>query len=176
MTRREMLMWVALLAGGFLLGFIGGYNVSARQSKDVIVERDTVEKIVTVYKDFPQPAKTALSGYVAVPRYYFLTDTVNTVEVAIRRDTVTQFVYLPRETKYYEEEEGKLRLWVSGFQPQLDRYEVDWTTTTITETYRQRQKRWGLGITGGFGVTMANGKPVLSPYIGGGITFILVSW
>lgn len=163
MTRRELLTLLALLAVGFILGFIGGYNVSARQLKDVIVERDTVEKIVTVYKDFPQPAKTALSGYVAVPRYYFLTDTVNTVEVAIQRDTVTQFVYLPRETKYYEEEEGKLRLWVSGFQPQLDRYEVDWTTTTIIETHKQKSRHWGAGASGGYGVTVFDGKAIAGP-------------
>ena len=176
MTRRELLTLLALLSGGFLLGFLGGYNVSALRQKDVIVERDTVEKVVTVYKDFPQPAKTALSGFVAVPRYYFLTDTVNTVEVAIQRDTVTQFVYLPKERKYYEEEEGKLRLWVSGYQPELERYEVDWTTTTITETHKQREKRWGLGLSGGYGITIHDGKVVTGPTISVVISYNFFTW
>lgn len=163
MTRRELLTLSALIAGGFLLGFIGGYNVSALRQNDVVIERDTVENIVTVYKDFPQPAKTFVSGFLSVPRCYFLTDTVNTIETALQCDTVTQFVYLSKEHKYFEEEGGKLRLWVSGFQPELVRYEVDWTTTTIIETHKQKSRHWGAGASGGYGVTVFDGKAIAGP-------------
>lgn len=176
MSRRELLMWVAVIFAGFLLGFLGGYNVAVRYQKEVIVERDTVVKTVTVYKDFPQPAKSAVSGFIAVPRYCFITDTVKAEILAIQRDTVTQYVYLPREQKYYEEEDGKLRLWVSGYDPRLDRYEVDWTTTTITETHRQRQRRWGIGLQAGYGATVSGGTVSFAPFFGVGVSYDLFSW
>lgn len=136
--------------------------------------RDTIIKKVSVYKDFPDPVKTASAGFVPIPSYRFFSDTITREIATVLHETDT--VWLPREQKYYEEDEGRLRLWVSGFDPQLDRWELDRVETTITETYTPRRKRWGLTFTAGYGVTLADGKVVLSPFVGGGISWIITSW
>ena len=147
------------------------------------VERDTTKKVVTVYKDFPDPVKSVSAGMIAVPRYLFYTET-DTKYVYQSRDmqslfpvnlqslnfthqvNAMPFVYLPREQKYYEEQEGRLRLWVSGYQPQLDRYEWDDVTTTITETYKPPNKHWAVGLSGGYGMTIFDGKAISGPSAG----------
>ena len=120
--------WVAVI---ILVGagcFLGGSNYGwDRAVEGMTAHSDTVTKVVPMWKDRPEPAKTARLGYVAVPSVYFLTDTINVVETAEIRvhDTIPKYVYLPREQKYYEEDEGRLRMWISGYDPQLDRYEFD---------------------------------------------------
>ena len=136
---------------------------------------DTVTKIVTAWRDFPEPQKTAQIGYVSVPAVYFLTDTINAVEwreIAVHDTTV---VYLPREQKYYAEEDGRLRLWVSGYEPRLDRYELDAVETTITQTLVERH-RWGLGVTAGYGCALHDKAVVLSPFVGIGISYSFLTF
>ena len=160
MTRRELLTLLALLAVGFILGFIGGCKVSALRQKDLEVERDTVKKVVTAYKDFPQPVKAIAAGMIPVPKYLFFTDSIP-FEVPVPGPT--EYVYLPREQKYYEEADGHLRMWVSGYDPRLDKYEWDAITTTITQTYNAPKRHWGAGAAGGYGVTVFEGKAVHGP-------------
>ena len=138
---------------------------------------DTVYRTVTVYKDFPDPVKTTFAGWIPVPRYMFFTDTTEIkVQVPVPGDTVTQYVYLPKEQKYYEEEDGKLRMWISGYQPVLDRYEVDWTTTVITNTITQKERHWGLGVSGGYGLTYHDGRVYAGPTISVTISYNFVTW
>ena len=164
---------LALVAASFLAGKCVSDSLADRERPEVI--RDTVTKVVTVYKDFPSPAKTAISGMIAVPRYMFFTETKE-IEVEVPGDTVTKYVYLPREQQYYEEEDGKLRMWISGYQPVLERYEVDWPTTVITETYRPKAKHWGFGIAGGYGIALADGKPSLSPTLSIVVSYNFFTW
>jgi len=136
---------------------------------------DTIVRIVTMWKEAPQPAKTALLGCVPVPAYKFLTDTierVKTAEIVIHDTTV---VYLPREQKYYEENEGRLRLWVSGYDPRLDRWELDERQTTITQTVVPR-RRWSIGVTAGYGLALAEPKVALAPFVGVGITYAFLQF
>ncbi len=127
--------------------------------------RDTTVRIVTKYKDFPDPVKTAKVGYIAVPKYLFLTDSVDRPVPYAVHDTTTQHVYLPREQKYFEEEDGRLRLWVSGYDPRLDRWELDRLETTITETIYAAPKRWGLDLFAGAGGTFSS-QPLLGAQAG----------
>jgi len=153
-----------------LVSFYGGMKYGERRAvSHVDVVADTVTKVVTIYKDFPQPIETAKIGYIAVPMYKFLTDTVNTVETAYLHDTTV--VYLPREQKCYEEENGSLRLWVSGYDPRLDRYELDKTETVITNTVTVKPSRWGISIYGGYGAAYYDKRVILAPSIGIGITY-----
>lgn len=204
MTRREYI-WLIVL--GFIFGFLLGNGVARRlymQQPEPI--RDTVVKKIPVYKDFPDPVKTAQVGFIAVPKCYFFLDTVTT----LLHDTIPQFVYLPKEQKYYEEEGGDLRIWISGFQPNLDRYELDRLETTITETIYPGPKRWGLdlfagtggtiagdqsllgaqagfelryepnrwgfGLLGGYGVIIMDGRAVPAPFFGGRAKLNILSW
>lgn len=167
MTRRELILWLAIIAAGFLAGFIGGYNVAVYQQKKAVHERDTVTKVVPAWKDFPDPVKTAQIGLIAVPLYRFIPEKGTVVETAFVHDTTEKikYVYLPREQKYYVEDEGRLRLWVSGYDPSLDRWELDRLETTITETIYPASKHWGLDLFTGFGGTFAS-QPLLNAQAG----------
>lgn len=162
----EWLVAILLVAAAF---FTGDYIGRRSAPGGDVIARDTVVRTVTVYKDFPDPAKSALSGYISIPRYCFITDTEKVEIVALQRDTVTEYVYLPREQQYYEEEDGRLRLWVSGYQPRLDRYELDYPEVTITNTVTRRP-RFAIGIQLGYGLTLRDGKVGFSPYAGIGAT------
>lgn len=166
---------VALLLSACWLG--GDRYGRAKAFANAESKRDTVVRIVTAWKDFPQPAKTAFSGYVSVPAYKFLTDTVKAVqwaEIAIPVHDTT-VVYLPREQKYYDEEDGRLKVWISGYEPRLDRYEVSWPETTITQTVIPK-KRWSLGVTAGYGLSLQDQAVILSPFVGVGITYAFLSF
>lgn len=171
MSRRESMVWLALLAIGFLLGFIGGYNVAVHQQKNTVVVRDTITKVVTVYKDFPKPVKTASVGFVPIPAYRFLTDTVTQEIATVMHDTDT--IYLPRESKYYEEEGGSLRMWVSGVDPRLDRYELDTRETVVTNTITKSAPRWSIGLQAGYGIAFYDKRCIASPFMGIGVTYRL---
>ena len=163
--------WVLIPIILIIGAFYGGSRYGQyRAERSVISVRDTVTEVVTIYKDFPQPQKAAVTGFVQVPRYMFLTDTLKTVEKIVLHDTTV--VYLPREQKYYVEADGALRIWVSGYEPRLDRYEFDLTTTTITNT--MKPPRWGVSIGGGYGISLNKERQVIaSPYIGIGLTYTL---
>ena len=146
-----VLIPLILVVGSF---FGGSYYGERKTLSSLDSKTDTVTKVVTVWKDFPQPVKTARLGHVAVPSVYFLTDTVTRtqlVEIAVH-DSIPQYVYLPLEQKFYSEDDGRLRIWVSGYQPNLDRYEFDKAETTITQTLVHRQ-RWSFSVSGGWGFT-----------------------
>lgn len=161
---------VLLVLGGT---FFGGLKYGEHRAYSSIeTSRDTVVKTVTVYKDFPQPKETALAGFVSVPKYLFIADTITAEKAVFLHDTT--IVYLPREQKYYEEEEGRLRLWVSGYDPRLDRYELDAQTITITEKTKITPSRWGISINGGYGATLVDKTVKFSPYIGVGISYTIV--
>lgn len=168
---RYILAGAAVMALMFL-SFTAG-RITAPLSE---VERvtDTVTKVVTRYKDFPDPVKTAKAGFVRIPAYRFISDTVTQERNLIVHDTTA--IYITREQKYYEEADGALRLWISGVDPRLDRYEWDQTTTTITETIRPKPKRWSLSITAGYGVAVAGKQIQLAPFIGAGISYNIFSW
>lgn len=168
----EWFVPIVLIVGSF---FGGSYYGQWRMSANLESKCDTVTKIVPVYKDFPQPQKTAKMGYVSVPAYKFLTDTIKSVEWAEIAVHDTTVVYLPKQQKFYNEEDGKLRIWVSGYEPSLDRYELDKTEMTITQTITPKLKRWSLGVTVGYGLTLQE-KATPSPFLGIGVTYSFFSF
>ncbi len=92
---------------------------------------------------------------------------VDTILVAVK-DTIilndTTFIQLPREQKIYTGENYKA--WVSGYRPKLDSLNI-YQKTIIKEITNTVEKKWGLGVMGGYGVT----KEGLSPYIGIGLYY-----
>lgn len=82
-------------------------------------------------------------------------------------------VKIPITQKRYED--STYTAWVSGYHPVLDsiyvypRHEV----MTITNTIRQKPKRWGVGINIGYGITPKHG---MQPYIGVGVQYNLFSF
>ena len=89
----------------------------------------------------------------------------------------TLFVPVPIETKVYED--SLYRAEVSGYRASLDRLEIYQQERIITQTIPvqvKERKRWGIGVQAGYGVSTPNGKPVLSPYIGIGVSYDLIRW
>lgn len=87
-------------------------------------------------------------------------------------------VDIPITQKVYED--SLYRAYVSGYRPSLDsliifpRHDI----TTVTNGYaypKSRQKRWGIGIHVGYGMTMSR-APQFTPYIGFGISYNLITF
>ena len=159
------ILYIVLMAA-FILSFgLGRYKAKPetipeeRERIDTLIIRDTV----THY----------------VPQYVYK-HTSDTIRVPIREtihDTVA--VYLPRETKIYEDARYKAE--VSGYQPSLDRIDIYTQTQVVTKDVTQvvKQKtRWGLGISAGYGVAINTAEQAFkpAPYIGVGIHYNLISW
>lgn len=89
----------------------------------------------------------------------------------------TLYVYLEREQIQWQD--SLCRVYASGINPQ-----VDSVTHFLQETIINREisvpvkvkSRWGLGIQVGYGAGI-NGKQVyLTPYVGVGISYNILSW
>lgn len=65
--------------------------------------------------------------------------------------------------------------WVSGVDPRLDSIKTYQTNMVITKeipVIQVKKTRWGLGVQAGAGV----GKDGLTPYVGVGISYNIMSW
>lgn len=168
-----VLLPLLLIIGSFYAGrFVGRVQAVGT----MVAKTDTVVRIVTQYKDFPQPSKTALAGFIPVPRYIFLADTVKVVEPTQPAVQDTTPVYLPREQQYYEEADGRLRVWVSGYDPRLDRWEADFKETVVTETYKPPSKRWGIGLAAGYGLSLVDGIIKPAPTVSIVVSYNFITW
>ena len=126
---------------------------------DTLVVRDTIVQEMPVYRTITQ----VRTEYVPV---------CDTIRI---RDTL--FMPVPIERKVYED--SLYRAEVSGYRASLDRIEIYQQERIITQTIPvqvKERKRWGIGIQAGYGVSTPNGKPVLSPYIGIGVSYDLIRW
>ena len=126
---------------------------------DTLVVRDTIVQEKPFYRTISQ----VRTEYVPV---------CDTIRI---QDTL--FVPVPIETKVYED--SLYRAEVSGYRASLDRLEIYQQERIITQTIPvqvKERKRWGIGVQAGYGVSTPNGKPVLSPYIGIGVSYDLIRW
>lgn len=81
-------------------------------------------------------------------------------------------VEIPITQKHYAD--STYSAWVSGYDPCLDSIKVYPRTevVTITNTIKDKSKRWGIGIQGGVGY----GKGGFTPYIGIGVQYNIIRW
>lgn len=101
-----------------------------------------------------------------------------TERLPVKRDSVqigctdSVDVEIPITQKRYAD--STYTAWVSGYRPSLDsihiypRHEV----ITITNTIRQKPKRWNVGLNVGYGLTPKG----LQPYVGVGVSYNLFSF
>lgn len=107
---------------------------------------------------------------------YLTRRVVDSVLVPVRdtlmvRDTL--FVVLEREQ--VEWIDSLCAVYASGIEPQVDSVRHFVTETIITReipVVEVRRTRWGVGIHAGYGV----GKEGLSPYVGIGVSYNILSW
>ena len=152
---------VLVVAVSFLIGCRYGRR-TARMPVRLSVVNDTVQvtKTDTIWREKPVFVASSVIRH-------------DTVRLAtLERDTV--FVDVPIERRVYQED-SLYRAVVSGWHPSLDTLMVYPKTTTITirETVPiPDRRRWGIGIQAGAGATR-NG---LTPYIGVGVSYNLLTW
>lgn len=152
-----------LLIAGVAFGIGLGYGRrTARMPVRLSVVNDTVQvtKTDTIWREKPVSVASSVIRH-------------DTVRLAtLERDTV--FVDVPIERRVYQED-SLYRAVVSGWHPSLDTLMVYPKTTTIT--IREKvpvpdRRRWGIGIQAGAGATR-NG---LTPYVGVGVSYNLLTW
>jgi hypothetical protein len=149
---------VALVVG-FIIGRKTHKNAALPDflpENDTIIVRDTITREKPVYVD----------RYLTRIEQVFLP----VHDTTVVRDSV--LVDIPIETRVYAED-SVYRAVVSGWKPSLDTLLVYNTTREVTKFVPVRDtRRWGVGLTAGYGV----GKGGLTPYVGVGITYNLIKF
>ncbi len=160
---------LVFLLVGLVLGCVIGLSLGHGET-DVRIERDTIVFREPVAKD--SVVVRHVTRYLQVVRHDTLrvgvTDTVEAEENGsqphLSDDSAR--VIVPITQKRYETED--YRAYISGFEPRLDSILV-FPKTAVS---RERQKRWHIGITGGYGFNRRQAEP----YIGIGLTYSIISF
>ena len=163
--------WQYILTGvgiavAVLIGFLIGQKHPQKSPVEPIKEKvDTLLIFDTITLTKPVFVEKIQLDSVYMP----VTDTL------WKHDTL--YVYLEREQIQWQD--SLCRVYASGINPQ-----VDSVTHFVQETIITREisipvkvkSRWGLGIQVGYGAGI-NGKQVyLTPYVGVGISYNILSW
>lgn len=163
--------WQYILTGvgiavAVLIGFLIGQQYPQKSPVEPIKEKvDTLLIFDTITLTKPVFVEKIQLDSVYMP----VTDTL------WKHDTL--YVYLEREQIQWQD--SLCRVYASGINPQ-----VDSVTHFVQETIINREisvpvkvkSRWGLGIQVGYGAGV-NGKQVyLTPYVGVGISYNILSW
>ena len=119
---------------------------------DTLYVRDTL----TVYK----PSKVTRT----------VKDSVRVIVKETQIDTMhdTVYVYLPQESIVWQDD--RCIVYAHGINPQVDSVTHFNSDAVVTRTVTGRPKRWGIGVSAGYGMS----KDGLSPYIGLGISYNII--
>lgn len=153
-----LLLMVFIAVFGFMIGREYQQKLPVEPIKtkvDTLVIYDTITQI--------QP--------VSVERRVVETQLVPVIDSVKIHDTL--FVYLDREQVVWQDSLSVV--YASGILPQVDsvkHFTQDRFITIETQVPVKVRSRWGLGVNAGYGV----GKDGLSPYIGVGISYNILSW
>ena len=163
--------WQHILAGvgiavAVLIGFLIGQKHPQKSPVEPIKEKvDTLLIFDTITLTKPVFVEKIQLDSVYMP----VTDTL------WKHDTL--YVYLEREQIQWQD--SLCRVYASGINPQVDSVTHFVQETIITREISVPVKvksRWGLGIQVGYGAGI-NGKQVyLTPYVGVGISYNILSW
>ena len=163
--------WQYILAGvgiavAVLIGFLIGQQHPQKSLVEPIKEKvDTLLIFDTITLTKPVFVEKIQLDSVYMP----VTDTL------WKHDTL--YVYLEREQIQWQD--SLCRVYASGINPQVDSVTHFVQETIITREISVPVKvksRWGLGIQVGYGAGI-NGKQVyMTPYVGVGISYNILSW
>lgn len=188
---------VAAVFAGFCLGagLANHCNYHSRDGKGMVTV-DTVTVRDTVRITEPSAADSVVTGVIRVPMVLPTEPTVPKAEIEVfepsrlsevldghagnrggceaqgtgkiaREDTV--WAVVPRTQKRYED--STYMAWVSGYEPRLDSIEVYQKTVVVTKSVegRVKNRRFNVGLTGGFGYGVFTRKPDV--WVGVGCTW-----
>ena len=163
--------WQYILTGvgiavAVLIGFLIGHKHPQKSPVEPIKEKvDTLLIFDTITLSKPVFVEKIKLDSVLIP----VTDTL------WLHDTL--YVYLEREQIQWQD--SLCRVYASGVNPQVDSVTHFVQETIITREISVPVKvksRWGLGLQVGYGAGI-NGKQVyLTPYVGVGISYNILSW
>lgn len=119
---------------------------------DTLYVRDTL----TVYK----PSKVTRT----------IKDTIRLIVKETQLDTMhdTIYVYLPEENIVWQDD--RCIVYAHGISPQVDSVTHFNSNMVVAKTVTSKPKRWGIGVSAGYGLS----KDGLTPYIGLGISYDIV--
>ena len=149
-----MKSWHVILALCALCFFFGRH--AKRTEGGVVARTDTVILHDTIRDSIPYPVyETVIQE---VPELF-------PVYITLAGDTVREPVIVPIRITQKEYQTDDYRAWVSGYNPALDSIHIFRKTLSVTQ--KQPSRRFGIGITAGYGI----GKNGLSPYVGVGVYY-----
>ena len=157
--RRDIgILFLVLIVGAVC--FIAGRKTAKKGGESTIIERvDTLVIRDTIVSYKPKYITRRVVDSVPFP----VTDTIR------MKDTL--FLVLPREQVMWED--SLARVYASGINPQVDSVMHYRTEKVINHIIPVKvQSRWGVGVQGGVGV----GKGGLTPYVGVGVSYNILSW
>ena len=168
-----------ILANFLMVGFIIGQKHPQKLPVEQIKKKvDTLfipdSNIFTEPKKEPSP--DVLIKEIPVPVYVADSSAIDSLlKECARLERVgdsLQLVLL-RVQRHYSD--STFDAWVSGVDPRLDSIKTYQTNMVITKeipVIQVKKSRWGLGIQAGYGAS----KDGLSPYIGVGVSYNVLSW
>lgn len=151
---------VAIVAMSYLAGWKHGSELATieyLERVDTLVIRDTI----TQYRPIVEERRVVER----IP--YPVVDTIRL------QDTI--YVYLEKEQLMWQD--SLSRVYISGIMPQVDsvKHFIEEKMVVMHVPVKERS-RWGLGISAGYGISVANGGLHSAPYIGIGISYNIMSW
>lgn len=160
-----------LIIAGLVLAFLCGYLLGRPHGElhtRTEVRIDTVHDTVTIAS--PVQRDSVVLRYVTAKLPVATSDTLsaeNYAQKELENICDSSTVILPITQNHYAD--STYEAWVSGYHPELDSIKLFNKTEFVTTTIKQRQKRFGIGIHAGYGVTTKG----TIPYIGVGISYNL---
>lgn len=162
------MFFLVLFATFTLFSFVGGLRLG-RRTATPLQSRDTVFVTKTVYEENPTPSAITLKRWdITVPKIYFSTDTLTLVDTLSIPAIIHDTLYTPIREYYYEQLDGRLRLWIDGYDVNLNRWELDEQTAII-----QERRRWSFSVGVGPSVIYSPFHNSIDAGLGifGGITY-----
>lgn len=128
-----------------------------------------VDTVVVVHTDTIVNEKPVYVDRIKVRTEYVpVTDTLRIHDTLAVEVPIEQVEY--RDTLY--------QAWVSGYHPALDSIRI-FQQTKIVEVNKiitQKPKKWGIGITAGYGTCIVANQVKLAPYVGVGVSYNFITW
>ena len=157
--RRDIgILFLVLIVGAVC--FVAGRKTAKKGGESTIIVRvDTlvIRDTIVSYKPKYITKRVVDTAYVPVPEYIERNDTL--------------YAVLEREQVVWED--SLARVYASGINPQVDSVFHYRTEKVINHIVPVKvQSRWGLGVQGGVGF----GKDGLTPYVGVGVSYNILSW
>lgn len=184
MTNAEKLLTlfaaVLLIALGIAIGSSRhqkGSPIDPKPKVDTLSVKDST----MISEPLSEPKPETITKILRIPYYVEIQDSTALsqidsllVEIAsLERQNDSLFLVMKRVQREYMS--PQFHAWVSGYDPKLDSIKLYQTTKVVTKeipVIKKEKSRWGMGVQVGYGAS----KNGLSPYVGIGVSYDLLSW